>query len=580
MPMRFADTNGSMIDVFQAPTQMTDESGQTYPKNPNTLFDNAIGPLGYYGVFNVNAHTDDATSTVGDAVIASAVARGIPVVSAQQMLTWLDGRNSSSIGSATWNGSTLGFTVNASPAAVGLQALLPAKDASGDTLSSLTRGGSTVPFTLETVKGIQYARFASGTGTYQATYGTGTPPPPDTTAPVVSGVAHAPTSTSATITWTTDEASTSKVDYGTAAGSLTQSAASPGLTTAHSVTVSGLTAGTQYFYRVTSVDGSGNSATSPDPTAAPATFTTAAATPTTVTDTTVANFTAGTVGTGAYVAQTGDGEVSLAPAAGSEFSGTSLPSGWTRTSVNLLLPGTATVSGGSVAVDGSYVRTNTTYSAGRSLEFVGTFDAAAANQSVGLGATLNESPLMAFSTRTGGALWATTRGAGGTQNNTSLGTTFLGGPHRFRIDWTTTSVVFSVDGTVVATQAVGITTAQRMVIRDDTRGGPAVSVDWMRLSPYASSGTFTSRVFDGGKTVTWDQASWNATVPTGTTLTLSVRTGNTASPDGSWSAFAPVASSGAPLNATARYAQYRLGLGQTTPAATPTVADVSLRYES
>ena len=31
MPMRFADVDGTMIDVYQATTQMTDESGQTYP---------------------------------------------------------------------------------------------------------------------------------------------------------------------------------------------------------------------------------------------------------------------------------------------------------------------------------------------------------------------------------------------------------------------------------------------------------------------------------------------------------------------------------------------------------------------
>ena len=52
MPMRFTDTDGSMIDVFQAASQMTDESGQTYPLTPNTLLDNAIGTKGYYGAFN------------------------------------------------------------------------------------------------------------------------------------------------------------------------------------------------------------------------------------------------------------------------------------------------------------------------------------------------------------------------------------------------------------------------------------------------------------------------------------------------------------------------------------------------
>ena len=62
MPMRFADLDGSMIDVYQAATQMTDESGQTYPFNIDTLLDNALGPQGYYGVFTANMHTDSASS--------------------------------------------------------------------------------------------------------------------------------------------------------------------------------------------------------------------------------------------------------------------------------------------------------------------------------------------------------------------------------------------------------------------------------------------------------------------------------------------------------------------------------------
>ena len=36
MPMRFADLDGSMIDVYQAATQMTDESGQTEPVQRST----------------------------------------------------------------------------------------------------------------------------------------------------------------------------------------------------------------------------------------------------------------------------------------------------------------------------------------------------------------------------------------------------------------------------------------------------------------------------------------------------------------------------------------------------------------
>ena len=46
-PMRFADLDGSMIDVYQAPTQMTDESGQSYPAHVDALLDNALGAQGY-----------------------------------------------------------------------------------------------------------------------------------------------------------------------------------------------------------------------------------------------------------------------------------------------------------------------------------------------------------------------------------------------------------------------------------------------------------------------------------------------------------------------------------------------------
>ena len=72
--MRFADTDGAAIDVYQATTQMTDESDQSYPATINTLLDNATGPLGYYGVFTANMHTDSATSTGSDAIIAAAQA--------------------------------------------------------------------------------------------------------------------------------------------------------------------------------------------------------------------------------------------------------------------------------------------------------------------------------------------------------------------------------------------------------------------------------------------------------------------------------------------------------------------------
>ena len=88
--------------------------------------------------------------------------------------------------------------------------------------------------------------------------------PPDTTPPVISNVqATAITASGATITWTTDEASNSVVEYGltTSYGSSTSNATN---VTNHSITLSGLSATTLYHYRVKSVDVAGNTATSMD----------------------------------------------------------------------------------------------------------------------------------------------------------------------------------------------------------------------------------------------------------------------------------------------------------------------------
>jgi len=102
-----------------------------------------------------------------------------------------------------------------------------------------------------------------------------TPTPTDTTAPVISAISsNSLTTTSATITWTTNEVSTSRIEYGTGTNYGAFTTADSSLATAHSQTLSGLTAGTLYHYRVISVDAANNAATSGDQT-----FTTTAAAP-------------------------------------------------------------------------------------------------------------------------------------------------------------------------------------------------------------------------------------------------------------------------------------------------------------
>ena len=170
MPMRFADTDGTPIDVYQAATDITDESGQVEPSNINALLDNAVGANGYYGAFVANIHTDFAASAESDAIVASAKARGVPVISAKQLLDWTDGREDSSLDTFTWASNTLGFKVKEDAQANGLTAMVPMSSGTR-TLQSITLNGSvSVPFTTRTIKGISYAFFDAATGTYAAKY--------------------------------------------------------------------------------------------------------------------------------------------------------------------------------------------------------------------------------------------------------------------------------------------------------------------------------------------------------------------------------------------------------------------------
>ncbi|MFQ5598858.1 MAG: fibronectin type III domain-containing protein, partial [Nitrospiria bacterium] len=87
----------------------------------------------------------------------------------------------------------------------------------------------------------------------------------DTSPPVISGIGHGtPTETGATVSWTTDEASDTQVEYGTttAYGSITTLDAA--MVTNHGQSLTGLSSGTTYHYRVLSRDVSGNLGISAD----------------------------------------------------------------------------------------------------------------------------------------------------------------------------------------------------------------------------------------------------------------------------------------------------------------------------
>ncbi|MCL4788460.1 MAG: DUF4082 domain-containing protein, partial [Verrucomicrobia bacterium] len=218
MAMRFARANGEMIDAYQAATQMTDESGQAYPATVNTLLDRALGPEGYYGAFVANMHTDSDTyiadrlsSVWSAAIIDSAKARGVPVISGRQLLTWLDARNGSSLHSINGNqlASALTFSVTADANARGLHAMAPIPTGKTVPVDGVTRNGTPVVHSLRNIKGVHYAIFPAETGDYQVTFAD------DIVPPQVTGITPANGETGVSVTTTVTVSFSESMDEAT-----------------------------------------------------------------------------------------------------------------------------------------------------------------------------------------------------------------------------------------------------------------------------------------------------------------------------------------------------------------------------
>jgi hypothetical protein len=168
-PMRFADLDGSIIDVYQAVTHLVNETDAT-PDSINSLLDKALGPEGYYGVFGARY---DYTDNFAAQLLNSARARNVSLISAKQLLTWLDGRNSSSFSypSLVFIGDDIQvkFSISVGAGADNLYAMIP-NQWTVRQVGSITINGSPVTFTVETIKGRSYAVFPATTGNVVVTY--------------------------------------------------------------------------------------------------------------------------------------------------------------------------------------------------------------------------------------------------------------------------------------------------------------------------------------------------------------------------------------------------------------------------
>jgi hypothetical protein len=139
---------------------------------------------------------------------------------------------------------------------------------------------------------------------------------------------------------------------------------------------------------------------------------------------------------------------------------------------------------------------------------------------------------------------------------------------------TGSTVQFTTPGTGVAEQTAasfrrGSTTGQA-AIGTSGFGSVTLADDASGTNGKRRSGSFDSGVVDAQAMVDWDRVMLRADVPSGCTLTVRVRTGSTAVPDGSWSSWRTVAD-GDRVGKGSRYIQYRVELTSQARTGTPSL---------
>jgi hypothetical protein len=277
LPMRFIDQSGVIVPVYQQVTSIIDEQllVSDYSEHLSTAQALAVShqliddsQAGGYSAITTQFHVDyfafGQVQPWAEGTMDYANSLGLPMWPAERWLNYTTARAATTISDVVWvSGSKqLRFTASV-PSGGPAQSLTVPSSYGGAALTGVTVNGAAVAATSQSINGRAYSFFVvapvSGGAAVVATYGNA---PPDTTPPVISNLTvQSLLSTSAVITWTTDEAATSQVFYGV--GSPTSSTTlDPTLVLNHVVTLNGLVPNTPYVYRASSQDAANNPATS------------------------------------------------------------------------------------------------------------------------------------------------------------------------------------------------------------------------------------------------------------------------------------------------------------------------------
>ncbi len=238
------------------------------------------------------------------------------------------------------------------------------------------------------------------------------------------------------------------------------------------------------------------------------------------------------------------------------FDGGVLPGNWTT--APWTTGGEVSPSGNMLAIDGARVYTNATFDAPKALYFDGTFSGDPF-QHMGLGTDFNAPPWAMFSTgATGDALYARTQVTGGQPTDVKLAVDPLA-YHEYEIRWTANQVVFFVDGALVSTQDVAVPDGLHFIASDANLNGTKLLLDGIKILSYYPQGTFTSQVLDSSPDVV---GTWSTLTAEGKLdgVSFRTRTGDTETPDASWSAWQSLGNGGKIQSPAHRYLQYEATL--------------------
>ena len=218
-PMRFVHADGSVLPLYQQPTQLVDEqllgvvtdgagweglSGTQAAAVSQQLIDASLA--GDYAALMTQFHIDyyglGDPQTWAESTLDYAYSKGVPIWNADQWLSFIETRHDANLQNVNWNNATgqLSFSMAATSNSNTLSVLLPLTF-SGRNFNSVLVDGASSSYTVFTVAGRQLALVNVGAGNhtfnvgYGATANTATPAPPTSTTGPTNTPSSTPTST-------------------------------------------------------------------------------------------------------------------------------------------------------------------------------------------------------------------------------------------------------------------------------------------------------------------------------------------------------------------------------------------------